>query len=109
MARLDVAEASAGGPVSHEHAGAVGVLQFDVLKYRLKYEYNVDINFEHLPYKFVRWIENDTDPEQLSLTSTTKAAKDIHERPVLLFANDWSIHWAADNNKGLILSDTAIR
>ncbi len=89
--------------------GVVGVLQFDVLKYRLKSEYNVEINFEHLPYKFVRWIENDIVPENLSLTSTTKIAKDIHERPVLLFANDWSIHWAADNNKGLVLNDTAIR
>ena len=89
--------------------GVVGVLQFDVLKYRLKGEYNVDINFEHLPFKFVRWIEGNIDPEKLSLTSTTKTARDIHDRPVLLFANDWSIHWATDNNKGLILSDTAIR
>lgn len=89
--------------------GVVGVLQFDVLKYRLKSEYNVDINFEHLPYKFVRWIESDSDPEKLSLTSTTKAAKDIHDRPVLLFANDWSIHWAVDNNDELKLTDTAIR
>ncbi|MEX1376655.1 MAG: peptide chain release factor 3 [Eubacteriales bacterium] len=89
--------------------GVVGVLQFDVLKYRLKGEYGVDINFEHLPFKFVRWIEGSKDPEKLSLTSTTKTAKDIHDRPVLLFANDWSIHWATDNNKGLVLSDTAIR
>lgn len=89
--------------------GVVGVLQFDVLKYRLKGEYNVDINFEQLPFKFVRWIEGKVDPEKLSLTSTTKIAKDIHDRPVLLFANDWSIHWATDNNEGLVLSDTAIR
>ena len=89
--------------------GVVGVLQFDVLKYRLKSEYNVDINFEHLPFKFVRWIQVKADPEKLSLTSTTRIAKDIHDRPVLLFANDWSIHWAIDNNKGLELCDTAIR
>ncbi len=49
------------------------------------------------------------DVTKLSLTSTTRIAKDIHDRPVLLFANDWSIHWATDNNEGLRLSDTAIR
>lgn len=89
--------------------GVVGVLQFDVLRYRLKSEYNVEINFEQLPYKFVRWIESKSDPENLSLTSTTKVARDIQNRPVLLFANDWSIHWAIDNNEGLELTDIAIR
>lgn len=89
--------------------GVVGVLQFDVLKYRLKGEYNVEIRFEQLPFRFVRWIEGVEDASKLSLTSTTKIARDIHERQVLLFANDWSIHWATDNNEGLVLSDIAIR
>ena len=31
--------------------GVVGVLQFDVLKYRLENEYNVDIRLENLPYE----------------------------------------------------------
>ena len=30
--------------------GVVGVLQFDVLKYRLENEYNVEIRLENLPY-----------------------------------------------------------
>ena len=38
--------------------GVVGVLQFDVLKYRLENEYNVDIKLEPLPYEYIRWIEN---------------------------------------------------
>ena len=42
--------------------GVVGVLQFDVLKYRLKNEYNVEILLENLPYEYNRWIESaDTD------------------------------------------------
>ena len=39
--------------------GVVGVLQFDVLKYRLKNEYNVEIILENLPYEHIRWIENE--------------------------------------------------
>ena len=38
--------------------GVVGVLQFDVLKYRLENEYNVDIRLENLPYEHIRWIAN---------------------------------------------------
>ena len=33
--------------------GVVGVLQFDVLKYRLKNEYNVEILLENLPYEYI--------------------------------------------------------
>ena len=36
--------------------GVVGMLQFDVLQFRLKSEYNVDIILEPLPYEHIRWI-----------------------------------------------------
>ena len=46
--------------------GVVGVLQFDVLKYRLENEYNVEIRLENLPYEHIRWIENkDIDLDKL--------------------------------------------
>ncbi len=35
--------------------GVVGVLQFDVLKYRLENEYKVEIRLENLPYEYIRW------------------------------------------------------
>ncbi len=38
--------------------GVVGVLQFEVLEYRLENEYNVEIRLEQLPYEYIRWIEN---------------------------------------------------
>jgi len=86
--------------------GVVGVLQFEVLEYRLKNEYNVDIKMDVLPYKYVRWIENeDIDMDSLNLTSDTKKVKDLKERNILIFQNDWGISWALDHNKGLILSD----
>ena len=36
--------------------GAVGILQFDVVAQRLKDEYNVDCNFEHVNVQTARWI-----------------------------------------------------
>ncbi|MDY5742755.1 MAG: peptide chain release factor 3, partial [Lachnospiraceae bacterium] len=36
--------------------GVVGVLQFEVLQYRLENEYNVEIKLENLPYEYIRWV-----------------------------------------------------
>ena len=86
--------------------GAVGVLQFEVLEYRLKNEYNVDLKMTYLNHKFARWItEIQGDPHDLNKTSTTMLVKDMHDNYVLLFENEWSIQWALDKNKGLVLRD----
>ena len=39
--------------------GAVGVLQFDVVAYRLKDEYNVDCTFENVGVATARWVHCD--------------------------------------------------
>ncbi|AGK96189.1 peptide chain release factor 3 [Clostridium pasteurianum] len=86
--------------------GVVGVLQFEVLEYRLKNEYNVDIKMDRLGFKNIRWIENkDIDPKTLVITSDSKLVKDLDDRNLLLFQSDWSISWALEHNKGLVLSD----
>ncbi len=91
-------------------AGVVGVLQMDVLEYRLKSEYGVDITRETLPYRFVRWIAQTPKPiDRLRLTSTTVPAVDRAGRDVLLFENEWSIRLAMENNEGLVLNETADR
>lgn len=86
--------------------GVVGVLQFDVLKYRLKNEYNVDIILENLPYEHIRWIENEEiDMDRLSGTSDMKKIKDLKGRPLLLFVHEWSIRMTLERNEGLKLSE----
>lgn len=86
--------------------GVVGVLQFEVLDYRMKHEYNVDVKVENLSYRAIRWIENSDIPEdELVLTSDTKMVKDLKDRNLLIFQNEWAISWALEHNKGLVLSD----
>ena len=87
--------------------GVVGVLQFDVLKYRLENEYNVEIKLEPLPYEYIRWIENkdEINLEKLTGTSDMKKIKDLKGNPLLLFINQWSIGMTLDRNKGLVLSE----
>ncbi len=82
--------------------GVVGVLQFDVLKFRLESEYGVEIRMEPLPYEYIRWVVNTPKPiEDLSVTSDTKRVKDMKGNPLLLFGHAWSINTVLDRNKGL--------
>ena len=86
--------------------GVVGVLQFDVLKYRLENEYNVEIRLENLPYEHIRWIENtEIDLDRLTGTSDMKKIRDLKGNPLLLFVNQWSVGMTLDRNEGLILSE----
>ena len=86
--------------------GVVGTLQFDVLKYRLENEYNVEIRLEPLPYEHIRWIENEEiNMDKLVGTSDMKKIKDLKGRPLLLFVNSWSIRMVLERNEGLKLSE----
>ncbi len=87
--------------------GAVGTLQFDVLEYRLKNEYGVDVILEMLPYEYIRWIENPTEVnvERIQGTSDMKRVRDLKGNPLLLFANSWSVGMVEERNPGLRLSE----
>lgn len=86
--------------------GVVGVLQFDVLKYRLENEYNVEIRMENLPYEHIRWIENkEIDMDKIVGTSDMKKIKDMKGNPLLLFVNAWSVGMTLERNKELVLSE----
>ncbi len=95
-----------GGGMEEVIVGVVGVLQFEVLEYRLKNEYNVDIRRNDLSYSYIRWIENeDLDPKTLNLTSDTRRVEDFKGRRLLLFTSPWNIDWALEHNEGLRLSE----
>ena len=86
--------------------GVVGVLQFEVLKYRLENEYNVEIRMDTLPYEHIRWIVNrDIDIDKLTGTSDMKKVTDLKDRPLLLFINSWSIGMTLERNEGLELEE----
>ena len=88
-------------------AGVVGVLQFDVLQFRLKNEYNVDIRLEQLPYEQIRWIANrdEVDPKKIVGTTDMKIVEDMKGNPLLLFVNPWSVDMVLQRNKGLQLEE----
>ena len=89
--------------------GTVGVLQFEVLEYRLKNEYGVDIKMQQLSHKQARWIENiDLDPRKLNITGSTLIVLDKNSRYVILCENEWSIKLIEERNKELKLNNICI-
>jgi len=57
--------------------GAVGVLQFDVVAHRLKYEYGVDCQFEAINVATARWVSGpDKDIEKLKIKAGNNIAID---------------------------------
>ena len=95
-----------GGGMERVIVGVVGVLQFEVLEYRLKNEYGVAIRRSDLPYGYIRWIASrDADPKTMTLTSDTKWVQDLKGNNLLLFASEWNIQWALERNAGRGLTE----
>ncbi|MGY2946970.1 peptide chain release factor 3 [Thermostichus sp. MS-CIW-30] len=87
---------------------AVGQLQFEVLQYRLESEYNVETRLEMLPYTLARWVENGWKAlENIPSLFNTLVVKDIQDRPVLLFKNEWTLQQFAASNSKIKLSKIA--
>ena len=95
-----------GGGMERVIVGVVGVLQFEVLEYRLKSEYGVDVRRSNLSYQHIRWIENENlNPSTLNITSDTKWVQDFRGKNLLIFTSEWNIRWALEKNEGLELSE----
>lgn len=87
---------------------AVGQLQFEVVQFRMKNEYNVDTNLELLPYSVARWVEGGWEAlEKAGRLFNTVVVKDSWERPVLLFRNEWNCQQVAGDHPELKLSAIA--
>lgn len=75
--------------------GAVGQLQFEVFKFRMENEYNVEIQFEPIGSKVARWIDPDQVDEKMA-SSRNLLVKDRYDRPVFLFENNFALNWFKD-------------
>ena len=86
--------------------GAVGLLQFEVLKHRLEAEYSVRCELETLSFKCARWIHGDPKAVKwLKRRSQYQVVLDRNESPVLLCESSWAADYALRNNEGLELHE----
>ncbi len=95
-----------GAGMERVFVGVVGVLQFEVLEYRMKSEYGVDMRRTAMPHEKIRYIlEAPMGNDKLRLTSDTRRVQDVRGRDLLIFTGEWSINFALENNEGLVLGE----
>lgn len=82
---------------------AVGHLQFDVLEFRLKSEYRVDVVLEIMSFEASAWLEGPI--ETFKIPSDETIVKDACGRPVVLFRSSWSKNYAQKHNSDHALLD----
>lgn len=69
--------------------GAVGELQFEVFKFRMKNEYHSEVEMIDIGHRVARWV----DPNQLQagmLNERNLLVKDRHNQPLFLFENQFA-------------------
>lgn len=73
--------------------------QFEVLEYRLKNEYGVDIIMDRLSFSVARWLGGpEAAIKSMKSIDSGMLIHDIKERPVLLLSNEWAIRWVSERN-----------
>ena len=77
--------------------GAVGILQFEVLKFRLEQEYNVRVSLRPMDFQHARWIDGDFDQAALNRLDFLKVLEDRDELPLLLIRNNWALNYTRQN------------
>lgn len=88
--------------------GAIGPLQFDVVRFRLESEYNVECRLDVLPFSVARWISGErSDLTSLELFGSAREIQDSAGRPVILFENEWSAGRAVDRHPKIDFTEVA--
>ena len=93
---------------------AVGPLQFEVVEYRLKAEYNAESRLAPTPWTLLRWLElpaattlsaskGTLDYSQFIIASGVSFGADKFGQPVALFPNEWTMRYFVEKNPELKL------
>jgi peptide chain release factor 3 len=101
-----------GGRSGEMILGAIGQLQMEVTKHRLKEEYGAEVRMEPLEYQMARWVSpkngKPLDFRRLEQACTGLVVLDVRERPVVLFERDWSVRFARERLPDVEFSETAL-
>ena len=86
------------------YLGAVGMLQFEVLKERLQNEYRVQCILESQPFRLARWIGGDpAGLEWIKARRDYRLVEDRNGDPVVIAETPWPLQYAQRENPGLEL------
>lgn len=91
---------------------AVGVLQFDVVLFRLQNEYNVECALDPLPYRHARWTNaSDEDAQAARDKSDVTLVRDMQGNALYLFKNEFHLNYFQEQcpNVPLFRSNAKLR
>jgi peptide chain release factor 3 len=91
--------------------GALGQLQFEVVRYRLEAEYGVEVRLEAVPWQLARWVAR-ADGAPLDVDALHSAVEgivvlDFRGRVVVLFDREWALRTAERFHPELTFAETA--
>jgi peptide chain release factor 3 len=91
--------------------GALGQLQFEVVKFRLESEYGVEVRVEAVPWQLARWVHR-ADGKPLDLEGLHDAVEgmvvlDVRDRAVVLFDREWALRSAEKFHPEFVYAETA--
>jgi peptide chain release factor 3 len=86
--------------------GAMGPLQFDVMRHRLKSEYGVELTLSQLPYTIARWPQAGFDPDDFRYSERIRVVRDRDDRWALLAPSSWDFDRLQERNEALVLAET---
>jgi peptide chain release factor 3 len=92
--------------------GALGQLQFEVVKFRLEAEYGVEVRIEAVPWQLARWARR-ADGAPLTAEALQEAISegqvvlDVRDRLVVLFDREWALGTAEKFHPELVFAETA--
>ncbi|AUN98380.1 peptide chain release factor 3 [Bacteriovorax stolpii] len=80
--------------------GAVGALQFEVVKYRLEDEYNVNADYEGYSFVGVRWLkfENEKDQDKFMANNSSNVVYDHKKRICFSVRSEWDLKLVMEKN-----------
>ncbi|MEZ4742725.1 MAG: peptide chain release factor 3 [Bdellovibrionota bacterium] len=80
--------------------GVVGVLQFDVVQYRILAEYGVKVKFVPLPYSAARWVsaKDVAALEKFKKEQAQNICLDQHGHPAILLDHAWRLKFYQDRH-----------
>jgi peptide chain release factor 3 len=85
--------------------GAVGDLQYDVFKYRMENEYNVEVMFESIGERIPRWLNPEQTINESLFDERRMLVRDRNDNYLILFQNEFALNWFQENNSEIDLID----
>lgn len=94
-------------PGNRKIVGVVGELQFEVIKFRLLYEYGASCTFRPIEFTRASWVSADTSTvmDRFLQSNASRLVWDKAGRPVFLYNSDFDARYARDRFPGIRFHD----